>query len=140
MREFKSDFGLQGVSEIPHFIPNYKKENSHDAQKIFIELKGSKGRLSHHGSSKNKLSASDIKKNPFPKIVGTPDYIAPEVIKDSLDHFARDWWAMGCLFYEFLTGIPPFNSKSVQEIFDKIIDYSEGKWEINMPKQGLDKG
>jgi serine/threonine-protein kinase RIM15 len=32
-----------------------------------------------------------------------------------------DWWALGVILYEFLTGIPPFTAGSVQEIFENIV-------------------
>ena len=39
---------------------------------------------------------------------GTPQYIAPEVIcKQGYDK-GIDWWSLGCLLYEFLTGCFPF--------------------------------
>ncbi|KAG7289871.1 hypothetical protein NEMBOFW57_006248 [Staphylotrichum longicolle] len=39
---------------------------------------------------------------------GTPEYLAPEVIYGKGYTTAVDWWALGILIYEFLTGYPPF--------------------------------
>ena len=71
---------------------------------------------------------SDVHEQPKPKeiekkhrIIGTPDYIAPEVIAgDDCSNKAIDWWSMGCILYEFLVGIPPFNDESVDAIFENI--------------------
>lgn len=53
--------------------------------------------------------------------MGTPDYIAPEIITgESTNNKSLDWWSMGIIMYEFLVGLPPFNADSVEEIFDNI--------------------
>jgi microtubule-associated serine/threonine kinase len=57
---------------------------------------------------------------PKPKeqqVLGTPDYIAPEVILGQGYGPAVDWWSLGVILYEFLLGYPPFQGDSVQEIF-----------------------
>lgn len=57
------------------------------------------------------------------RVVGTPDYIAPEVLGGkAADDFAVDWWALGVLAFEFIVGIPPFNGESIEEIFDNIMN------------------
>lgn len=33
-----------------------------------------------------------------------------------------DWWALGVCFYEFVTGIPPFNDVSAQHVFKNILE------------------
>src|SRR5690606_2338374 len=53
--------------------------------------------------------------------VGTPDYIAPEIITQSGHSFAVDWWALGVVLYEFLLGVPPFNAESPALIFNRIL-------------------
>ena len=42
------------------------------------------------------------------RILGTPEYMAPEVLCGKGYSLASEWWAYGCLVYEFLVGIPPF--------------------------------
>ena len=43
---------------------------------------------------------------------GTLGYIAPEVLLGGVTSFAVDYWALGCMIYEFLFGYPPFNRET----------------------------
>lgn len=52
---------------------------------------------------------------------GTPDYLAPELLLGNDHSYEVDWWALGCIMYEFLTGIPPFNDSTPEGIFDRIM-------------------
>jgi len=52
---------------------------------------------------------------------GTPEYLAPEVLKGKGYGKAVDWWSFGSLVYEMLTGLPPFYSQDVQEMYRKIM-------------------
>lgn len=40
---------------------------------------------------------------------GTPNYIAPEILRGEDYGFSVDWWAMGVLMYEMLAGRSPFD-------------------------------
>jgi len=51
---------------------------------------------------------------------GTPEYLAPEVI-DGLPHDKSvDWWSLGVLIWEMLTGAPPFYDTNVQVMYEMI--------------------
>lgn len=56
------------------------------------------------------------------RILGTPDYLAPELLLRKGHDHAVDWWALGCCFYEFVTGIPPFNDATPQQVFKNILE------------------
>lgn len=58
------------------------------------------------------------------RILGTPDYLAPELLLKLGHNYAVDWWALGCCFYEFVTGIPPFNDASPQLVFKNILEHN----------------
>ncbi|XP_067614670.1 serine/threonine-protein kinase greatwall-like isoform X2 [Eurosta solidaginis] len=64
------------------------------------------------------------------RILGTPDYLAPELLLRHGHGPAVDWWALGVCFYEFMTGLPPFNDETPQKVFDNIlhknIEWPEG--------------
>lgn len=41
-------------------------------------------------------------------ICGTPEYASPEILQQLPYNKAVDWWAIGTLLYEMLSGLPPF--------------------------------
>jgi microtubule-associated serine/threonine kinase len=56
------------------------------------------------------------------QVLGTPDYIAPEVILGQGYGPPVDWWSLGVILYEFLLGFPPFRADSVQQLFRKTVN------------------
>uniref|UniRef100_A0A8C3LAC0 Serine/threonine-protein kinase greatwall n=1 Tax=Chrysolophus pictus TaxID=9089 RepID=A0A8C3LAC0_CHRPC len=55
------------------------------------------------------------------RILGTPDYLAPELLLTKPHGSAVDWWALGVCLFEFLTGIPPFNDETPAQVFQNIL-------------------
>ena len=53
--------------------------------------------------------------------MGTPDYLAPEMLLGTGHGPEVDWWALGVMVYEFLAGVPPFNAETPEDIFDRIL-------------------
>ncbi|KAK2737634.1 Cell cycle serine/threonine-protein kinase cdc5/MSD2 [Onygenales sp. PD_40] len=55
-------------------------------------------------------------------LCGTPNYIAPEVLDKSKGghNHQVDIWSLGVIFFALLTGFPPFQSKTQEEIYKKI--------------------
>lgn len=57
------------------------------------------------------------------RLIGTPDYMAPEIILgQSITTYSIDWWSLGVLLFEFLCGAPPFNDDSPEKIYDNIVN------------------
>jgi len=55
------------------------------------------------------------------RILGTPDYLAPELLLKQGHGSAVDWWALGVCLFEFCTGLPPFNDETPQAVFSNIL-------------------
>lgn len=53
--------------------------------------------------------------------VGCPFYMSPEVIKNRGHGFAADWWSLGCIVFEMLTGYPPFYDVNRLGCYQKIL-------------------
>jgi len=75
-------------------------------------------RLTDFGLSKEGVRDSSEGANSF---CGTPEYIAPEVLNRKGHGRAVDWWSLGALLYEMITGLPPFYSRNREVMFEKIM-------------------
>ncbi|XP_048387597.1 serine/threonine-protein kinase PLK4 isoform X2 [Stegostoma tigrinum] len=52
---------------------------------------------------------------------GTPNYIAPEIATHSAHGLESDVWSLGCMFYTFLVGKPPFDTDTVKNTLNKVM-------------------
>ena len=55
--------------------------------------------------------------------VGTPDYIAPEVLTKTGYGMECDWWSLGAIMYEMMVGYPPFYSEDPLSTCRKIVNW-----------------
>jgi serine/threonine protein kinase len=76
-------------------------------------------KLTDFGLSKEGVSDHSTGATSF---CGTPEYIAPEVLLRKGHGRAVDWWSLGALLYEMISGLPPFYSRNREAMFEKIMN------------------
>jgi microtubule-associated serine/threonine kinase len=56
------------------------------------------------------------------QVLGTPDYIAPEVFLGRGYGKPVDWWSMGIILYEFIMGEPPFMGETPEDVCNRVVN------------------
>ncbi|KAG0761808.1 hypothetical protein G6F62_005075 [Rhizopus arrhizus] len=52
---------------------------------------------------------------------GTPEYLAPEIILQREYSYAVDYWSLGTMLYEMITGVTPFAAPTLDEMYDRVL-------------------
>ena len=73
-------------------------------------------KVTDFGLSKGNMTEGE-RTNSF---IGTMEYMAPEIIAGKGHGKEVDWWSVGILLFEMLTGMPPFNAKSRNQLQKQI--------------------
>ena len=58
-------------------------------------------------------------------IVGSPDYMAPEVLRGKPYTYSVDYWSLGCILFEFLAGFPPFSGSTQEETWTNLKNWTK---------------
>ena len=77
-------------------------------------------RLADFGLSKMEIGSADVTKT----FCGSPEYMAPEMLARLGHGHALDFYQLGALLYELLTGLPPFYSQNRLKMYQDIISAS----------------
>ncbi|CAJ1426564.1 unnamed protein product [Effrenium voratum] len=96
-------------------------EHLHGKKIVFRDLKPENLLLTDEG--RVKLTDMGLAKVIFGKTYttcGTPDYFAPELIASKGHTHAVDWWTLGVLSFELMSGHPPFESATPMQIYAKV--------------------
>lgn len=141
-----ADFGLSTISMEGIKKKFYQAKSTLDEKKcnfLNVKLCSSQEIIEDMGefqqtSKKTYISAKEshlsIAKNfnhkKLNRIIGTPDYMAPEIIKGNADlsNKALDHWSIGVILFELIVGVPPFNDDTVDKVFENILN-NDIPWE-----------
>jgi serum/glucocorticoid-regulated kinase 2 len=52
---------------------------------------------------------------------GSPEYMAPEMLLKVGHTYTVDYYCLGALLYELVTGLPPYYSHNTEEIYESIL-------------------
>uniref|UniRef100_UPI00358EED19 3-phosphoinositide-dependent protein kinase 1 n=1 Tax=Myxine glutinosa TaxID=7769 RepID=UPI00358EED19 len=64
---------------------------------------------------------SDSTQDRANSFVGTAQYVSPELLTEKAACKSSDLWALGCIIYQLVAGLPPFRATNEYLIFQKII-------------------
>lgn len=96
----------------------------HSTDVIYRDLKPENLLLSDKGHVKITdfgLSKEGISDNvSATTMCGTPEYLAPEIVRKEGHGRGVDWYSFGALIYEMMTGLPPYYTKDRQKLFERI--------------------
>ncbi|ONM05913.1 AGC (cAMP-dependent cGMP-dependent and protein kinase C) kinase family protein [Zea mays] len=118
-----SDFGLCKPLDYSNFpdlnekdvTPPTKSSAMHgDGKQQSMPKRSQQEQLEHWQKNRRTLAYSTV---------GTPDYIAPEVLLKKGYGMECDWWSLGSIMYEMLVGYPPFYSDEPMTTCRKIVNW-----------------
>lgn len=107
-----SDFGLCKPVDVSSLTTLYENEEMKPAPEVEGTPRTQKVNVANFQANRRKLAFSTV---------GTPDYIAPEVLMKKGYGMECDWWSLGAIMYEMLVGYPPFYSDDPMTTCRKIV-------------------
>ncbi|XP_074291002.1 uncharacterized protein LOC141617740 [Silene latifolia] len=115
-----SDFGLckpldcRNLQEKDFSIGNNLSGALHTDGRPLAPRRTQQEQLQHWQNNRRMLAYSTV---------GTPDYIAPEVLLKKGYGMECDWWSLGAIMYEMLVGYPPFYADDPMSTCRKIVNW-----------------
>ncbi|CAH8875789.1 unnamed protein product [Trichobilharzia szidati] len=77
----------------------------------------------HHDKTLERRRNSFANRRCAQSLVGTPNYIAPEILRRQDYGQACDWWSVGVILYEMLVGQPPFLAQTAADTQIRVVQW-----------------
>lgn len=99
----------------------YAFEHLHEKKIVYRDLKPENLLLTETGTVKlTDMGLAKVVAGKTYTTCGTPDYFAPELIASTGHSHPVDWWGLGILTFELMSGHPPFESAAPMQIYSKV--------------------
>ncbi|OUM52408.1 hypothetical protein BVG19_g1597 [[Candida] boidinii] len=111
-----TDFGAAKIVSTP--------ENQQPPQQKSQQQKQPQSETQSQSQNNNESNGTATEDNdliPNGSFVGTAEYVSPELLQYNLCGFESDYWAIGCIIFQFIVGRPPFKGNTEYLTFEKII-------------------
>jgi serum/glucocorticoid-regulated kinase 2 len=105
--------GLEYLHSLDIIFRDMKTEN------LLLDMDGHIS-LTDFGLAKEAVTGSGIEGG-TKTFCGTPEYLAPEMLENCGHGKGVDWWALGIVLFEMLTGFPPFYHRNTQIMYKDIL-------------------
>ncbi|KAH8494807.1 hypothetical protein H0E87_021276 [Populus deltoides] len=117
-----SDFGLCKPLDSSSF-PNFREDDYAGGRNLKPSAEGNKPPMPRRTQQEQLVHWQKNRRTLAYSTVGTPDYIAPEVLLKKGYGMECDWWSLGAIMYEMLVGYPPFYSEEPMSTCRKIVNW-----------------
>ncbi|GMM54306.1 serine/threonine-protein kinase [Maudiozyma humilis] len=97
-------------------FPEFKEKSIEDRRKIY------------HNLRENDINYAN-------SMVGSPDYMALEVLEGKKYDFTVDYWSLGCILFESLVSYTPFSGSSTNETYENL-----RHWKQTLRRPRLENG
>ncbi|EGF83507.1 hypothetical protein BATDEDRAFT_8805, partial [Batrachochytrium dendrobatidis JAM81] len=113
-----TDFGLSRGTLSPQIMESLRQKLER-LKNAPLTLKSHNDRFNTYRSMRKELRAFTL--------VGSPDYMAPEVLvsREQGYDLTVDYWSLGCILFECLTGYPPFTANSTDDVWLNVYHWSK---------------